>query len=535
MKQETGLILGIPVDNLTFDQAIESIFELVDRFARDHQAKYVATVNVDFIVNTVSWLPNRFRHPELVAILRKADLVTADGMPVVWAARLLGTRLKERVTGADLVPGLAKACALRGKSIYLLGGKGDVAWKAAEIFQKKYPDLNIAGVSSPFVHVEGEKILDEETIDQQILADINQARPDILFVGFGNPKQEMWFERNRSKLKAAVTIGIGGTFEFITGRVKRAPVWIQKSGLEWVYRITQDPMRLFKRYFIGFFKFGILILPPIFYMKYRKLFFTLKIKQTTKTDGATSPKMVKDASASMAVDVIVLDDPLDASQVTTRGETLFEENDGSDGSNGLLMDLSQISFIDSSGIGFLVKQYTRSQKQKFPLAFCGIQSQVLRTLKVSRIHDLFKDVLFDTREEAMTSLLDHAGHKDFSYFKDESADMVILHLFGQLDADKISKMDISEFTRGLDGKHCLLNLRGLSFADSSAIMVFLKVRKLTFQSGKSCFLCEPPDNVRQMLKITRVDKLFDIHKTLGSGLELLKETERVTKSAIDKI
>ena len=155
MKQETGLILGIPVDNLTFDQAIESIFELVDRFARDHQAKYVATVNVDFIVNTVSWLPNRFRHPELITILRKADLVTADGMPVVWAARLLGTRLKERVTGADLVPGLAKACALRGRSIYLLGGKGDVAWKTAEIFQKKYPDLCIAGVSSPFVHVEG--------------------------------------------------------------------------------------------------------------------------------------------------------------------------------------------------------------------------------------------------------------------------------------------------------------------------------------------------------------------------------------------
>jgi len=520
MKQETGLILGIPVDNLTFDQAIESIFELVDRFARDHQAKYVATVNVDFIVNTVSWLPNRFRHPELITILRKADLVTADGMPVVWAARLLGTRLKERVTGADLVPGLAKACALRGRSIYLLGGKGDVAWKTAEIFQERYPDLCIAGISSPFVHVEGEKILDEETMDQQILADINQARPDILFVGFGNPKQEMWFERNRSKLKAAVTIGIGGTFEFITGQVKRAPVWIQKSGLEWIYRITQDPMRLFKRYFIGFFKFGILILPPILYLKYRKLFFNFKIKQAATASGPPSLETKKKISASLAVDVILLDDPLDASQITTRGETIIE---GIDGSNCLLMDLSQVSFMDSSGIGFLVKLYTRSQKEKFPLAFCGIQPPVQRTLKVSRILDLFKGALFDTREEAMTSLLDHSGHKDFSYFKDESPDMVILHLFGQLDADKISKMDIPGFTRGLDGKHCLLNLRGLSFADSSAIMVFLKVRKLTFQCGKSCLLCEPPENVRQMLKITRVDKLFDIHKTLASALELLKQ------------
>jgi len=330
----------------------------------------------------------------------------------------------------------------------------------------------------------------------------------------------MWFERNRSKLKAAVTIGIGGTFEFITGQVKRAPVWIQKSGLEWIYRITQDPMRLFKRYFIGFFKFGILILPPILYLKYRKLFFNFKIKQAATASGPPSLETKKKISASLAVDVILLDDPLDASQITTRGETIIE---GIDGSNCLLMDLSQVSFMDSSGIGFLVKLYTRSQKEKFPLAFCGIQPPVQRTLKVSRILDLFKGALFDTREEAMTSLLDHSGHKDFSYFKDESPDMVILHLFGQLDADKISKMDIPGFTRGLDGKHCLLNLRGLSFADSSAIMVFLKVRKLTFQCGKSCLLCEPPENVRQMLKITRVDKLFDIHKTLASALELLKQ------------
>ena len=516
MKQETGLILGIPVDNLSFDQAIEAIFEMIERFSRDHQAKYVATVNVDFIVNTVSWLPNRFRHPELVAILRKADLVTADGMPVVWAARLLGTRLKERVTGADLVPALAAACAQRKKSIYLLGGAGDVAWKTAEIFQKRHPDLQIAGISSPFVHVEGEKILDEETVDQQILEDINKARPDILFVGFGNPKQEMWFERNRSKLKAAVTIGIGGTFEFITGRVKRAPVWIQKSGLEWIYRITQDPMRLFKRYFIGFFKFGILILPPIIYMKYRKLFFRLKIKQMQDTTPPAAGETNQDTP--MAMDVIALDNPLDATQIINHGETILR---GINGKNTVLMDLSRITFMDSSGIGFLVKLFTRSQREKFQLAFCGIQPPVMRSLKVSRIYDLFKNIIFDTRETAISALLEDVGHRDFSYFKDDTDQMVILHLFGQLDADKISKMDIPIFIQGIEGKNCLLNLKGLSFADSSAIMLFLKIRKLTFQAGKSCFLCQTPDNVRQMLKITRVDKLFDIHKDLASALDAL--------------
>ena len=124
MSDETIVILGIPVDNLTMDMAVNRIFSMVNDYAGDGRARLVATVNVDFLVNTHAWLRKHIRHPELLDILRRADLVTADGMPIVWASKLLGTPLKERVTGADLVPRLAEEASKRRKSIFFLGRAG---------------------------------------------------------------------------------------------------------------------------------------------------------------------------------------------------------------------------------------------------------------------------------------------------------------------------------------------------------------------------------------------------------------------------
>ena len=155
MTRDTIVILGIPIDNLDMDETVERIFDLIEASRKDGRVRQVATVNVDFVVNTLTWRLSRFRHPELIDILRRADLVTPDGMPIIWTSRMLGTPLKERVTGADLVPRLAQAAARRGKSIYFLGGRGDVGQQAARQLQAQYPDLKVAGADSPFVRIEG--------------------------------------------------------------------------------------------------------------------------------------------------------------------------------------------------------------------------------------------------------------------------------------------------------------------------------------------------------------------------------------------
>jgi exopolysaccharide biosynthesis WecB/TagA/CpsF family protein len=265
--------LGIPVDNLNMATACERVLDLVYRYPRTRRAAYVATVNVDFMVNALAVAGHAPRHPELLDILRSADLVTADGFPIVLLSRMLGTPLQGRVTGADLVPALAERAAKEGLRIYLLGGREEIARRAADMLEEANPGLEIAGVESPMVHTEGQALVNFEKDDERIIADINRSGADILLLGLGNPKQEQWFRRHRDKLKVPVSIGVGGTFEFIVGTVQRAPGWVQRANLEWLYRITQDPARLWKRYAEGLLKLALLVV-PLLWLRCKELALT---------------------------------------------------------------------------------------------------------------------------------------------------------------------------------------------------------------------------------------------------------------------
>jgi len=208
----------------------------LEQFIQERRFHQVATANTDFLINAVG-------DPELKRILRNADLVVPDGMPVVWAARLMRSALPERVTGADLVPALAALAARKGYRLYMLGGRPEIAQRAKARLEADYPGLQIVGCVSPPVAPLLE--MDHEAI----LADIRRAQPDILLVAFGNPKQEKWIDLNRDGLRGVpVCIGVGGTFDFLAGEVPRAPLWMQRSGLEWMHRLAHEPRRLWKRY-----------------------------------------------------------------------------------------------------------------------------------------------------------------------------------------------------------------------------------------------------------------------------------------------
>ena len=240
-------LFGIPVARVSETEAVERIVAMAKERGGNGRAKFVATLNVDFVTNAVSGWPFG-GNDELWGYLRNADFVTADGMPIVLLSKLLRRPIPERVTGADMVPRICRRCAEEGMSVYVLGGDREAIEEAFGKLGLDGRELRVAGIDPAFVK------LDEEQPD--IVARINAAKPDVLFVALGNPKQELWMGRNAAKLDAGVMIGIGGTFNFIAGRVKRAPKWMQKSGLEWIYRIIQEPGRLWKRYAYGLVKFG---------------------------------------------------------------------------------------------------------------------------------------------------------------------------------------------------------------------------------------------------------------------------------------
>ena len=241
---ETVKLFGIPVAKVTEAEAVERIVALAKKRAYDNKrAAIVATLNVDFVANAVSGKPFG-GNDELWGYLKGADLVTADGMPIVLLSKLVRNPLPERVTGADMVPAICRRCAEEGLSVYVLGGDR----KAVESAFAKMPPVKVAGIDPAVVSLDADQ--------PDIVARINEARPDVLFVALGNPKQELWMGRNAAKVDVPVMMGVGGTFNFIAGCVKRAPKWMQRCGMEWIYRVMQEPRRLLRRYAYGLVKFS---------------------------------------------------------------------------------------------------------------------------------------------------------------------------------------------------------------------------------------------------------------------------------------
>lgn len=180
---------------------------------------------------------------DLRELLNRGDLVIPDGIGLIYGAKIQGKPLKERVTGSDTSMKLLEVANENGYSLYLLGGKDGVAKQAAENISEKYPNIKIAGYHHGFFkgsHL-GIKDSDEEL---KIVEDINEKNPDIIFVGLGFPKQEMWIDGNGHRLNAKVIIGNGGVMDILAGNAKRAPEIYQKLGLEWLYRLMQDPSRI---------------------------------------------------------------------------------------------------------------------------------------------------------------------------------------------------------------------------------------------------------------------------------------------------
>ncbi len=242
-------ILGVPFHQITLAGAVDRIGSMV----ADGGAHYVVTPNVDFLVKVQ-------RDPGLRRILINADLVLCDGKPIVWASRWLGGPLPCRVAGSDLIPSLLERAAEMGWRIFLLGGDPEVVAEAARRIGTLHPSLpEVAFYSPPYLPL-------DDMNDAEIIDRVHAANPDIVLVCFGCPKQEKWISRNREALGVPVMIGAGATVDFLADRMARAPVWMQRSGIEWLFRLLQEPRRLTRRYADDFIHF----LPAILLQRWRQ-------------------------------------------------------------------------------------------------------------------------------------------------------------------------------------------------------------------------------------------------------------------------
>lgn len=226
-----ALVWGLPLAPLTRAEAVDAVMRLVEA----GRPSFFITANLHYAMLTSEW-------PGLGPLNERAAFILADGAPLVWASRLGPVRLPERVAGSDLIYDLCERAALEGKSLYLLGGAQGIAEEAGRKLQSLYPGLKIAGIACPAPgSLVGEGC-------RKLIEDVRAVKPDLLMVALGQPKGELWIDEHLQELGVPVCVQVGASLDFVAGKVSRAPVFFQKTGLEWAYRTYTDPVRLGPRY-----------------------------------------------------------------------------------------------------------------------------------------------------------------------------------------------------------------------------------------------------------------------------------------------
>lgn len=504
--------LGIAVDNLDMDNAVEKIAELITNFQFDKQARSVATLNVDFMVNALGYFFSQPEHPELLEVLRRADLVTADGFPVVLLSKIMNSPIKARVTGADLVPELARQAVDRDWSMFLLGGQAGSADEAAEKLILDNPGLRIAGTSAPMIHTAGEQIISSEEDDARLVAEINAAQPDILLIGLGNPKQELWFHRNRHALKVPVSIGVGGTFEFIAGRTQRAPGWVQKTNLEWVFRISQDPKRLWKRYAKGFLKLAMMA-APLLWIRFIESFYSTRRNTPMywKTLWSSRENVIQTVQLPRFVTKNILQDLL-------RG---IREHHG----RMLLIDMQHVKHVELAAhltfyeIGRLFADGIATGM------FLNLSNKVQARLEAGRIMDACEQ---STAEYAQlhSSL---SGRRDRgvscrSYVLEDSA---LIYLGGEVTARSLKDLGFGICLEDMArDRVCIVDVRSVARIDSATIVSLFRSVKSVPRGKSKIYLSGLSPQDRKVLENTGLQKQIDVLSDKQLAAHLFKSGEQ---------
>jgi N-acetylglucosaminyldiphosphoundecaprenol N-acetyl-beta-D-mannosaminyltransferase len=233
-------ILGSYVDALTMEETLSEVEKIINK-----------KQPVQHVVVNASKINLMSQDKQLTDIVNSCSIINADGQSIVWAAKFLNKPLPERVAGIDLFENLVKLSPQKDYKLYFFGAKEEVVEKVVNIYNKKYPTINIVGYRNGYF---------TETEEQQIIDNIKKVSPDILFVAFSSPKKEYWINKYLLELNVPFIMGVGGSFDVIAGVTTRAPIWMQQMGLEWFHRFVQEPRRMFKRYIVGNFKFVLHVL-----------------------------------------------------------------------------------------------------------------------------------------------------------------------------------------------------------------------------------------------------------------------------------
>ncbi len=468
-------ILGVPFDNVTTAETVEA----VERMVASRQPHYLVTANVDFLVQAQEDV-------ELRRILFDAHLVLCDGTPLVWASQLLGNPLLERVAGSDLVPLLLRVAEQKGYRVFFLGATPDSVSQAVENLKQTHPALVIAGHYSPPFN----KLLemDHAEIQRRII----EAAPDLLFVSLGCPKQEKWIAMHYRELGVPVSAGVGATIDFLAGKVKRAPAWMQRSGTEWIYRMAQEPRRLFSRYAKDFWVFGWKIFVQLWQLQLR----------SRKRDH---PQMSSPIRTEENWQWIKLPERLDLAAV--RDDALLVEQILADGRHCLL-EMDKVRFIDSTGVGLLIRLQKKVRATNRQLVLLTPSPAVMRALSLMKLDNFFATA----PDFAAAQQIIDARIREQSNAAVPASPPALNPLLWQGEVTAANAKDVWKTTEAQiaskQRNELVIDLSGVRFMDSSGLGLMVRAKKLAQNELVKLTFTNPQPAVENVVRLARLEEFL---------------------------
>lgn len=466
------VLLGLPFHDLTLEETLDYCSLAME----GTESRYLVTANVDFTAQA-------YEDPDLKKIVFFADRVVCDGMPLVWLSRRFGAPLRERVAGSDMVPRLLGICAAHAHPVYFFGSDLRTLEEAKIIVEDRYPGLKVVGLDSPPM---GAVI---EWDNDALCAKMRASGAKLLLVCLGCPKQERWICAHHSESGIPLSIGVGASLDFITGKQKRAPRWMQITGFEWLWRLSGSPTRLLKRYWNDF------------------LFLLMAARQ--QAGAQRRRKGIFEAVSEMLPAPVPLDLPV--TRVVWHGSLQKSELEGAPIPESItlpvFLDASQVTFMDSSGLGrlALLARHCRTADQ---LLVAVNPSEIFkRSVREVRLEFLFQTV--ESESAAMQWVVDQRASGGVC----ESAEPGIVRVsFNRsLDSpyyDEMMAVLESAMATASGSDVLLVDLKEVRFIDSRAVGGLIRAWKMMTAKGGSMFYTGATPAVREIIALLRLDKIL---------------------------
>ncbi|MGN6387406.1 MAG: WecB/TagA/CpsF family glycosyltransferase [Verrucomicrobiota bacterium] len=465
-------ILGVPFDVVTTRDTIAIIDDMIVS-GRPH---YLATANVDFLAQSM-------RDVELRRILFDSHLVLCDGTPLIWASKLLGNPLPERVAGSDLVPLLLQHCEERGYRPFFLGATPEVMEQAMARVKARHPYLEVAGGYSPPFN----RLLEMD--HEEICRRITEAEPDLLFVGFGCPKQEKWINMHYRSLGVPVSIGVGGTIDFLSGKLARAPIWMQRTGLEWVFRLAQEPRRLLSRYADDLWHFGWGIAGQ---------YLRLRLRRKPKARSSVPVRQ------NLDYNLVEMPNRLDSEAVRDEREKI---ESAMTSEIPCVVRLDKVTFIDSTGIGLLVRLQKKARLDNQPLLLVEPSKTVIRALEMMKLTSFF--TMVPDLESARARLRNSSTEGNVQLRAKDSSGFPSLEWHGELTAANADEVWISTrdhiSARALIQESFVIDLSSVQFIDSTGLALMIRAKKFGARHGVKVRFIGCGKNVMNVIRLSRLE------------------------------